>query len=41
MVSRWGKNIWENVPDSGVEEMLAVPEFEGFAAIIFGDWAGK
>ncbi|OXB38605.1 hypothetical protein LQV05_002603 [Cryptococcus neoformans] len=41
VVSRWGKNIWENVPDSGVEEMLAVPEFEGFAAIIFGDWAGK
>ncbi|XAO23460.1 hypothetical protein I312_102238 [Cryptococcus bacillisporus CA1280] len=41
VVSRWGKNIWESVPDSEVEEMLAVPEFEGFAAIIFGDWAGK
>ncbi|KAK8865737.1 hypothetical protein IAR55_000883 [Kwoniella newhampshirensis] len=40
-INRWGKGVWEGVPDSGVEAMLAVPEFEGFAALVFGDWAPK
>ncbi|WVQ85271.1 hypothetical protein IAT38_007436 [Cryptococcus sp. DSM 104549] len=40
-ISKWGKGVWEGVPDSGIEEMLAVPEFEGFSALIFGDWASK
>ncbi|WVR05697.1 hypothetical protein IAU60_002721 [Kwoniella sp. DSM 27419] len=40
-ISRWGKGVWEGVPDSGVEAMLAIPEYEGFAALVFGDWAPK
>ncbi|ODN84237.1 hypothetical protein L202_00232 [Cryptococcus amylolentus CBS 6039] len=41
VVSQWGKGVWEGVPDGGVEGLLGVPEFEGFAALVFGDWAGK
>ncbi|WVQ71127.1 hypothetical protein IAR50_000652 [Cryptococcus sp. DSM 104548] len=41
VVSQWGKSVWEGVPDSGVEGLLGVPEFEGFAALVFGDWASK
>ncbi|RXK35535.1 hypothetical protein M231_07214 [Tremella mesenterica] len=35
----WSKNVWEGIPDKGVEALLAVKEYEGFAALIFGDWA--
>lgn len=41
MVDRWGKGVWEGLPDSGVEAVLALPEFEGFAALVFGDWAPR
>lgn len=37
--SRWGKGVWEGVPDMGVENLLGMGEFEGFAGLIFGDWA--
>lgn len=37
--SRWGKGVWEGVPDGGVEAVLGMGEFEGFAGLIFGDWA--
>ncbi|WVO13411.1 hypothetical protein L204_101026 [Cryptococcus depauperatus] len=40
-ISHWGKAVWKNVPDTGVEDMLAIPEFEGFSALIFGDWAPR
>ncbi|OCF45265.1 hypothetical protein I317_00787 [Kwoniella heveanensis CBS 569] len=40
-INTWGKSVWEGIPDSGVEAMLSVHEFEGFAALVFGDWAPK
>lgn len=41
VLDRWGKAVWEGIPDNGVESMLALPEFEGFAALVFGDWAPR
>jgi len=38
-INRWGKGVWEGVPDGGIEALLAIPDFESFAALIFGDWA--
>ena len=38
-VTRWGRSVWDAIPDVGVEELLAIPELEAFAALIFGDWA--
>ncbi|WRT65853.1 uncharacterized protein IL334_002804 [Kwoniella shivajii] len=40
-INKWGKNVWEGIPDSGVEAMLAIPEFEGLSALVFGDWAPR
>ncbi|WVQ97079.1 hypothetical protein IAU59_004189 [Kwoniella sp. CBS 9459] len=40
-INNWGKSVWEGIPDSGVEAMLSIHEFEGFAALVFGDWAPK
>ncbi|KAL1406185.1 peroxin [Vanrija albida] len=40
-LNRWGRSIWEGIPDGGVETLLALPEFEAFAALIFGDWAPR
>lgn len=40
-INRWGKGVWEAIPDGGVEALLALPEFEGFAALVFGDWAPR
>lgn len=40
-VNRWGKGVWEGIPDGGVEALLALKEFEGFAALVFGDWAPR
>ncbi|WVF70706.1 hypothetical protein IAT40_005499 [Kwoniella sp. CBS 6097] len=40
-INTWGKSVWEGIPDSGVEAMLSIHEFEGFAALVFGDWAPK
>nr|XP_018264894.1 uncharacterized protein I303_03075 [Kwoniella dejecticola CBS 10117]OBR87052.1 hypothetical protein I303_03075 [Kwoniella dejecticola CBS 10117] len=40
-INAWGKNIWEGIPDSGIEALLNVPEFEGFSALVFGDWAPR
>ncbi|ORY28637.1 Peroxin-3 [Naematelia encephala] len=41
VLDRWGKDVWENIPDNGVEALLAVKEFDNFAALIFGDWAAR
>ncbi|KAL7423636.1 peroxin [Cryptotrichosporon argae] len=38
-VSAWARGVWDGVPDNGVEALLAVPEYESFAALVFGDWA--
>jgi peroxin-3 len=54
-IDRWGKGVWEGIPDSGIEvsflghsapqadmqNLTAIPEFEGFAALVFGDWAPR
>jgi peroxin-3 len=37
--TRWGQGVWEGVPDTGVEGLLSMGEFEGFAGLIFGDWS--
>lgn len=39
--SKWSRNVWEGVPDNAVESLMAVREFEGFAGLIFGDWAPR
>ncbi|ORX34166.1 Peroxin-3 [Kockovaella imperatae] len=39
VINRWSKSVWEGLPDNGVEALLAVPEYEGFVALVFGDWA--
>ncbi|CAD6576291.1 MAG: peroxin [Tremellales sp. Tagirdzhanova-0007] len=41
VIDRWGKGVWENVPDTGAEAVLALPDFESFAALVFGDWAPR
>lgn len=40
-LNRWSRGVWEGIPDGGVEALLAMPEFEAFAALIFGDWAPR
>lgn len=40
-LNRWSRGVWEGIPDGGVEALLALPEFEAFAALIFGDWAPR
>ncbi|WWC87991.1 uncharacterized protein L201_002893 [Kwoniella dendrophila CBS 6074] len=40
-INKWGKDLWEGIPDSGVEALLAVPEYESFSALIFGDWSPR
>lgn len=40
-LNTWSKGVWEGIPDSGVETLLALPEFEAFAALVFGDWAPR
>ncbi|BEI87096.1 hypothetical protein CcaverHIS002_0704420 [Cutaneotrichosporon cavernicola] len=40
-LNRWSRGVWEGIPDGGVEALLALPEFEAFAAVIFGDWAPR
>ncbi|WVQ65085.1 uncharacterized protein L199_003256 [Kwoniella botswanensis] len=40
-INKWGKNVWEGIPDSGVESLLGVQEFESFSALVFGDWAPR
>lgn len=40
-LSRWGRGVWEGIPDGGVETLLALPEYEAFAALVFGDWAPR
>jgi peroxin-3 len=41
VLNAWSKNVWEGIPDAGVEALLARPEFEAFAALVFGDWAPR
>ncbi|KAK4686378.1 peroxin-3, partial [Tremellales sp. Uapishka_1] len=38
-ITRWGRGVWEGIPDGGVEVLLNQQEFENFAALIFADWA--
>lgn len=40
-LNRWSRGVWEGIPDGGVEALLALPEYEAFAALIFGDWAAR
>ncbi|WVW80321.1 hypothetical protein I302_102300 [Kwoniella bestiolae CBS 10118] len=40
-INKWGKGVWEGVPDSGIEALLNVPEYESFSALVFGDWAPR
>lgn len=37
--SNWGKGVWGGLPDSGVEGLLSLGGYEGFAGLIFADWA--
>ncbi|GFZ43242.1 hypothetical protein JCM24511_00961 [Saitozyma sp. JCM 24511] len=41
VTNRWGKGIWEGIPDGGVEALLALPEYQSFSALVFGDWAPR
>ena len=41
VIDRWSKGVWEGVPDNGVESLIGLPEFEGFVALVFGDWAPR
>lgn len=38
-IGSWGRNIWQGIPDGGVESVLTLPEFESFAGLVLGDWA--
>ncbi|KAK6907522.1 hypothetical protein I204_04009 [Kwoniella mangroviensis CBS 8886] len=40
-INKSGKNVWEGIPDSGIEALLSVQEFESFSALVFGDWAPR
>jgi peroxin-3 len=38
-IGQWGRDVWQSVPDGGVESVLTMPEFESFAGLIVGDWS--
>jgi peroxin-3 len=40
-LNAWSRGVWEGIPDGGVEALLALPEFEAFTALVFGDWAPR
>ncbi|WWC68479.1 uncharacterized protein I206_102408 [Kwoniella pini CBS 10737] len=41
VINLWGKGIWQGIPDSGIESLINIQEFESFSALIFGDWAPR
>lgn len=41
LLNTWSRAVWEGIPDGGIEALLALPEFEAFAALVFGDWAPR